>query len=172
MLSHVTISIRPETTADGAAIETVTICAFLHAQHSSGTEQHIVNALRRAGRLAISLVADGGGAVIGHVAVSPVAISDGTTDWFGLGPIAVLPTQQRRGVGSHLMREALRLLREHGAAGCVVLGEPQYYRRFGFEVDPNLSLPGVSPGYLQSISFGTSVPHGTVAYHEAFAALR
>jgi putative acetyltransferase len=164
------IEIRKETAADVAEIEAVTISAFLNAPHTSNTEQFIVSALRKAGKLSVSLVADAEGKVIGHVAGSPVSISDGPPAWYGLGPISVMPEHQRRGVGSSLMREALRILREQGASGCVLLGEPKYYSRFGFQVDPNLVLPGVPPGYFQAISFVSSWPQGTVSYHEAFNA--
>ena len=162
------IRIRGETSADAAAIEMVTASAFQHATHASHTEQHIVAALRRAGALAVSLVAESDGRVIGHVAISPVSISDGAPGWFGLGPIAVLPQYQRRGTGSQLMREALRLLRARGACGCVVLGEPEYYGRFGFRAEPNLVLPGVPADYFQAIRFDSSQPRGVVSYHEAF----
>ena len=165
-----TVKIRTETAEDIPAIEAVTACAFMHAAHTSHTEQFIVRALRKAGCLAISLVADAQGTVIGHVAVSPVSLSDGASGWFGLGPISVAPEHQRRGVGSRLMREALSILRGQGAAGCVVLGEPGYYRRFGFQADQNLVLPGVPPEYFQAISLNSSRPHGTVSYHEAFNA--
>jgi putative acetyltransferase len=164
------INIRNETEADAPAIAAVTICAFMSAPHTSHTEQFIVAALRKAGLLKISLVADAEGAVIGHVAVSPVSISNGASGWFGLGPISVLPEHQRRGVGSRLMHEALRILREQGAAGCVVLGEPEYYSRFGFQADSNLILPDVAPEYFQAISFDSSRPPGTVSYHQAFNA--
>jgi putative acetyltransferase len=164
------IEIRNETAADVAAIEAVTIAAFLHAPHTSHAEQLIVDALRNAGQLTVSLVASADGTVVGHVAISPVSISDGATGWYGLGPISVAPEYQRRGIGSRLMREALRVLREHGAIGCVLLGEPGYYSRFGFRVDPNLTLPGVPVEYFQAISFGASYPQGIVSYHSAFNA--
>jgi putative acetyltransferase len=123
----------------------VTISAFLNAPHTGHTEHFIVSALRKAGVLAISLVADAGGTVIGHVAVSPVSISDGASGWFGLGPISVVPEHQGRGVGSRLMHEALRILRERGAAGCVLLGEPKYYGRVCVQADPKHILPDVTP---------------------------
>ena len=164
------IEIRNETAADVAAIEAVTTAAFLNAPHTSHTEQFIVAALRKDGQLTVSLVAHIDGTVIGHVAISPVSISDGTTGWHGLGPISVVPEYQRRGIGSRLMREALRVLREYGALGCVVLGEPEYYGRFGFRAAPNLNLPGVPPEYFQAISFGASHPQGTVSYHRSFNA--
>jgi putative acetyltransferase len=166
------INIRTETADDVPAIEAVTIAAFLNAPHTSHTEQFIVGALRRAGFLTISLVAAAEGTVIGHVAVSPVAISDGASGWFGLGPISVVPEHQGHGVGSALMREALNMLREQGAAGCVLLGEPEYYRRFGFQSDPNLILPDIPAEYFQAISLDSSHPRGTVSYHEAFQAVR
>jgi len=164
------IRIRAETAADAPAIEAVTIAAFLHAPHTSHTEQFIVSALRRAELLTISQVADAAGTVIGHVAVSPVAISDGAAGWFGLGPISVVPEHQRRGIGSRLMRAALNTLRAQGAAGCVVLGEPQYYGRFGFKSDPRLVLPGVPAEYFQALLLDSSPANGVVSYHASFNA--
>jgi putative acetyltransferase len=166
----VSVEIRREAPADIPAIEAVTSAAFLNAPHTSHTEQFIVGALRKAGNLTVSLVAQSEGAVIGHLAVSPVSVSDGTPGWFGLGPISVLPGHQGQGVGSRLIREVLRILRETGAAGCVVLGEPEYYGRFGFRAGPTLILPDTPPEYFQAISFGASQPRGTVRYQEAFKA--
>jgi len=139
------IEITSETDADVAAIRAVTISAFLHAPHTSHTEQLIVDALREAGQLTVSLVARVDGTVVGHVAISPVSVSDGAAGWYGLAPLSVAPIFQRRGVGSRLMREALDARQVHGASGCVLLGDPRYYNRFGFRTDPNLTLPGVSP---------------------------
>jgi putative acetyltransferase len=162
------IGITNETAADVAAIRAVTISAFLHAPHTSHTEQFIVDALRGAGQLTLSLVAKVDGTVVGHIAISPVSVSDGATGWYGLGPLSVAPEYQRRGIGSRLVGEALRLLRERGAAGCVLLGEPRYYNRFGFRIDPNLKLPGVPSEYFQAISFEDLRPRGVVSYHAAF----
>ena len=164
------IGTRHETESDAGTIRAVTEAAFRNAPHASGTEPSIVEALRSAGALALSLVAEADGAVVGHVALSPVSISDGTPGWFGLGPISVAPEWQRRGIGSQLMREALRLLCERGAAGCVLLGNPAYYGRFGFRAERHLVLPDVPPGFFQALAFGSSVPCGTVSYHEAFEA--
>jgi len=162
------VKLRAETAGDARAIETVTAAAFLNAPHTTHSEQYIVAALRTAGMLTVSLVAEAQGTVIGHVAISPVSISDGAIGWFGLGPIAILPQHQRRGIGSRLVRAALRLLRSRGACGCVVLGEPHYYRRFGFQAEPGLVLPDVPAEYFQALSFDSSKPRGTVTYHEAF----
>lgn len=164
------INIRSEQPADIPAIEELTIAAFLDAPHTSHTEQHIVNALRQAGMLTLSLVAEAAGEIVGHVAVSPVTISDGRAGWYGLGPISVTPRLQGQGIGSQLMRRALADLRELGATGCVLLGDPGYYGRFGFRAEPGLVLPGVPPEYFQALSFGGAIPAGTVSYHEAFNA--
>jgi putative acetyltransferase len=164
------IHFRNEEPADAGAIEAVTTAAFLDAEHTSHTEQFIVNALRRAGQLSVSLVADHAGEIVGHVAVSPVTLSSGDSGWYGLGPISVLPARQGQGIGSRLMQRALAELRERGAAGCVLLGNPDYYQRFGFRAEPALVLPGVPPEYFQAVLFRGALPSATVAYHEAFGA--
>jgi putative acetyltransferase len=167
-MSLMNIDIRNELPADAPAIEAVTISAFLNAPHSGHNEQFIVRALRDAGKLAVSLVGVAEGSVIGHVATSPVSLSGGTPGWCGIGPISVLPAYQGRGVGTRLMREALRILRESGGAGCVVLGEPAYYGRFGFLADEALVFPGVPQEHFQALSFGASRPRAVVSYHAAF----
>lgn len=160
--------IRPETPGDVETIHALTAAAFQRAPHTSHTEHLIVDALRAAGQLTLSLVDERQGAPVGHVAISPVMLSDGTPGWFGLGPISVLPGHQGLGVGSGLVRAALSRLREQGAAGCVVLGDPAFYRRFGFRAEPGLVLPGVPAEYFQALAFGTPVPGGEAAYHAAF----
>lgn len=164
------IRIRNEAPADAQAIEAVTAAAFLEAEHSSHTEQFIVNALRRADQLSVSLVAEDAGQVIGHVAISPVRISDGSSDWYGLGPVSVDPGHQAHGIGTRLVNEALAALRGMGAAGCVVLGDPAYYGRFGFEAKPELAYPGVPAQYFQALLMTGAMPSGTVSYHAAFDA--
>jgi predicted N-acetyltransferase YhbS len=163
------LQIRPETPADASAIEAVTLAAFQKADYAV-TEHFIVNALRQAGQLTVSLVAEDAGEVIGHVAVSPVTISSGAARWYGLGPISVVPARQGQGVGTALMKRALAELQALGAAGCVVLGNPAYYSRFGFQAQASLIFPGVPAQYFQAVAFGGSVPAGTVAYHESFNA--
>ena len=162
------IKIRKEVTSDIADIEALTTAAFLNAPHTSHTEQFIVNALRNSGNLTVSLVAEANGQIVGHVAISPVSISDGSQGWYGLGPISVAPEHQGIGIGSQLMKEALATLRELGASGCVLVGEPKYYKRFGFKAEPNLVLPDVLPEYFQAISFGAQIPSGVVSFHESF----
>ncbi|TVQ51987.1 MAG: N-acetyltransferase [Rhodobacteraceae bacterium] len=162
--------IRLETSTDAAAIRTVTEAAFAGAEHSAGTEAAIVEALRGAGVLTLSLVADDEGACIGHAAFSPVAIGGAEGRWFGLGPVSVRADRQRRGVGSALIRIGLERLGAQGAHGCVVLGDPVYYCRFGFVADPAIRLEGVPPQHLQRLALTGAAPQGLVAYHAAFGA--
>ncbi|UJW82958.1 GNAT family N-acetyltransferase [Hydrogenophaga sp. SL48] len=162
--------IRPEAPADADAIATLTTAAFLNAPHTSHTEAFIVNALRRAGAMSVSLVVAQGGALVGHVATSPVVVADGTPGWHGLGPISVSPEHQGKGIGSALMQAALQALRDQGAAGIMLVGDPGYYRRFGFRQEPQLVYPGIPPEYFMVLPFTGALPQGTVSFHEAFGA--
>ena len=121
------VVIRSERDADANAIAEVTAAAFKNLEVSNQTEQFIIEALRSAGALKLSLVAELDGQVIGHIAFSPVSISDGTENWYGLGPVSVLPTFQRQGVGKALILEGLSRLRDMGAGGCCLVGHPEYY---------------------------------------------
>jgi putative acetyltransferase len=164
------VQIRPESPSDADAIAQLTTAAFLTAPHTSHTEAFVVNALRRAGQLTVSLVAQAGDRLVGHVAISPVTVSSGATGWYGLGPISVAPDLQGQGIGSQLMHAALADLRRLGAAGCVLLGDPAYYGRFGFAARPGLVLDGVPPEYFQALAFDGGYPAGSVQYHDAFSA--
>ncbi|QKO21143.1 GNAT family N-acetyltransferase [Rhodoferax sp. BAB1] len=164
------LRIRDETTLDVPAITALTEAAFLNAPHTAHTEHFIVNALRRAGQLTLSLVAERDSVVVGHVALSPVTISDGAPGWYGLGPISVLPALQGQGIGSALMHAALDGLRARGAAGCLLVGDPAYYTRFGFKPVSGLLYPGIPPEYFMALAFGASLPQGSVVFHAAFEA--
>ncbi|GGY19855.1 GNAT family N-acetyltransferase [Paludibacterium paludis] len=165
-----TILIRLEQPQDGADIFELTRTAFLTAPHTSHTEQFIVDALRRRGELALSLVAQDDAHLVGHVAVSVVSLSSGCVGWYGVGPLSVLPGRQRQGVGSRLMRQALTLMEARGAAGCVLVGDPDYYSRFGFAPHPDLASPGIPSGYVLALAFGEDRPRGTVTFSGAFDA--
>ena len=162
--------IRPEEPRDVPAIELVTIEAFKHAPHTDHTEQFIVRDLRLANALTVSMVAEANEQIIGHVAISPIQISNGADAWFGLGPISVLPAHQGRGIGTQLMEAALQQLQETSARGCVVLGDPNYYGRFGFAQVAGLVLTGVPSEYFQAMSLNSDFPQGEVTYHPAFEA--
>jgi putative acetyltransferase len=163
------ILIRNEIPNDIAAISTLIEAAFKNAPHSSHTEHFIVDALRAAKALTISLVAETDNSIIGHVAISPISITDGSKNWYGLGPISVLPEYQRQGIGSALMTHVLTILKTSKASGCVVLGDPDYYKRFGFKPDSTLILPGVPPEYFQTLPIASKPPQGEVSYHKAFS---
>lgn len=163
------MDIRPENPADAGAIAALTTAAFATAPHASGTEAAIIAALRAAGALHLSLVADDGG-IVGHVAFSPVHIDGREAGWFGLGPVSVAPERQGCGIGSALIREGLARLARAGASGCVLLGDPAYYRRFGFKADPGLILPDVPPEYFQRLVLAGPPARGVVAFHPGFHA--
>jgi len=162
--------IRNENESDIQAIADITKTAFATLAISQHTEQFIINALRAAGALTVSLVAEIDGTVVGHVAFSPVTISDGNPHWYGLGPVSVLPQYQRQGIGTALIREGLSLLKARAGQGCVLVGPPAYYQRFGFRNLPALTLEGVPAEYFLALPFEDQTPRGVVVFHSAFAA--
>ncbi|WP_445503721.1 GNAT family N-acetyltransferase [Microvirga sp. G4-2] len=164
------MQIRPEHPGDIAAIRNLTTAAFKDMRYSSQTEAAIIDALRDAGALTISLVAVQEGEVVGHAAFSPVTINGESKGWYGLGPVSVRPDRQRKGIGQALIRTGLEHLQQMKAHGCVVLGEPGYYSRFGFVTDPGLRYGDVPPEYFQYLAFTDTVPKGEVAYHPSFNA--
>jgi predicted N-acetyltransferase YhbS len=165
-----TTLIRPEGPDDADTIEAVVITAFESGPVSSGTEQFIVRALRCSGHLSLSLVAETDGRVVGHIAASPVTLNPPATGWYGLGPLAVLPARQRQGIGSQLVQRCLAELRATGARGCMLVGDPAYYGRFGFRAEPSLVLAGVPPQYFQALAFDGEMPAGEVTFDPAFTA--
>ena len=164
------ITLRDETESDFAAIRDVTEAAFRTLAISGHTEQFIIEALRTAGALTISLVAERDGQVVGHIAFSPVTMSDGTPGWYGLGPVSVLPAYQRQGIGKALIAEGLARLKALAANGCCLVGHPGYYGRFGFENPSGLALDGVPPEVFFALAFNGRMPQGTVMFHKAFRA--
>jgi len=163
------IVIRDENPQDIIAITELTIAAFATLEISDHTEQHIVNALRAAGALSLSLVAEQAGQVVGHIAFSPVTIADRTPGWYGVGPVSVQPEFQRAGIGKALISEGLHRLKSMGAAGCCLVGHPQYYTRYGFTHVPGLGMEGVPSEVFFALSFDGHYPQGEVTFHEAFA---
>jgi putative acetyltransferase len=162
------IVIRSETDADVSAITEVTVAAFKTLEISNHTEQFIIAALRATKALTVSLVAEMDGRVIGHIAFSPVTISDGTRNWYGLGPVSVLPAYQRQGIGKALIGEGLSRLKDMNAQGCCLVGHPQYYRKFGFENVTGLVHGGVPQEVFFALSFDGHFPQGDVVFHEGF----
>ena len=161
--------IRDERTADIDAIRRVVTAAFANVSLSQQTEPAIVDRLRSSGAMSLSLVALEGDEIVGHIAFSPVTIAGRNHGWHGLGPVAVRPDQQGRGIGQALVRGGLERLQTLDARGCVLVGEPKYYERFGFRVYPQLTLAGLPPQYFLALPFAVDVPEGPVQYHGAFA---
>jgi putative acetyltransferase len=164
------VLIRSETSADVGMIAEVTIAAFKTLEISNHTEQFIIEALRVAEVLTVSLVAEVDGRVVGHIAFSPLTISDGTPNWYGLGPVSVLPEYQRKGIGKALIREGLARLKDLNAQGCCLVGHPEYYRKFGFTNMPGLVHKGVPQEVFFALSFDGRCPQGEVTFHEGFTA--
>jgi putative acetyltransferase len=164
------ITIRNETESDINAIAEVTKKAFATLAISNHTEEFIIKALRGANALVISLVAEADRRVVGHVAFSAVTISDESPGWYGLGPISVLPELHRQGIGKSLIQKGLSSLRALGAKGCVLVGDPGYYERFGFRSPSDMVVEGVPQQYFLSLPFEENKSHGTAVFHEAFNA--
>ncbi len=162
--------IRNETISDIETIYKVTIAAFQNHPISNNTEQFIINALRNADALTVSLVAEIDGQVVGHIAFSPVTVSDGSLNWYGLGPISVLPEFQKQGIGKSLIHEGLSLLKRLGGKGCLLVGAPDYYERFGFRNIPDLIYDGIPQKFFLALPFDKKMPQGTVVFHEGFSA--
>jgi putative acetyltransferase len=163
------ILVRSEQASDIEAITQVTYAAFLGKFSDHPTEHLIVNGLREAAMLTLSLVAEVDGIIVGHVAFSPVTINETFMDWYGLGPISVSPELQKQGVGSKLIYDGLARLRDLGTKGCVLEGSPKYYQRFGFKPYAGLTYhASPAPEYFMALPFYDEVPTGQVEYHKAF----
>jgi putative acetyltransferase len=120
--------------------------------------------------LTVSLVAEMDGRVVGHIAFSPVVMSDGSPGWYGLGPVSVLPEYQAQGIGGALIQEGLSRLKGLGARGCCLVGHPEYYKRFGFRNPRGLVHEGVPEDVFFAMSFDGHIPQGIVEFHEGFKA--
>ncbi|MFN8433714.1 MAG: N-acetyltransferase [Anaerolineales bacterium] len=163
------IVIRSEQASDIEAITQMTYTAFLGKFSDHPTEHLIVNGLREAGMLTLSLVVEVNGKIVGHVAFSPVTINEQFVDWYGLGPISVAPALQKQGIGSKLILDGLAKLRDLGAKGCVLEGSPAYYSRFGFKPRTGLTYHAAPAlEYFMALPFYEEVPTGKVEYHQAF----
>ena len=161
--------IREENPLDIEAISAVHRAAFAGLSYSAQTEHKIVCDLRASGSLLLSLVAEENATVVGHVAFAPVRIGGRACRWVGLGPLGILPEWQGRHVGKALIEAGLERLRQSGIEGVVVLGDPEYYQRFGFFADPTLTLAGVPPRFFLALPFGTSgEPRGEVRYPASY----
>ncbi|WP_035103014.1 N-acetyltransferase [Devosia sp. LC5] len=162
--------IRPERAGDEDAIHALTASAFESMPFSDGSEAPIIRALRRSGQLSLSLVAQLDDRIVGHVAFSAVTIDGRANGWFGLGPIAVDRGIQRSGIGRALVASGLATLRERGAAGCALIGNPAIYSRFGFESDGKLTYEDLPSHLVQWVRFFGPTPRGALKFASSFEA--
>lgn len=165
---NIEINIRPEQKRDISRIRKVIGSAFNSISYSNQKEHLLVDAIREAGALDLSLVAELDGEVVGHIAFSKVMINGKKSSWFGLAPVSVLPEYQNKGIGSKLISEGLKQIKKLGAEGCVLLGEPEFYNRFGFMQADQLTLEDVPPEYFLVQTCTDEIPSGTVEYHPLF----
>lgn len=163
-----TFFVRPEEARDAPAIAAVTQAAFRASRHGDSGEAGIIARLRSDGDLELSLVAESASRVVGHVAFSPVTVGGEFAEWYGLGPVSVLPEHQGHGIGAALIERGIATLRNRGAHGIVLLGSPAYYARFGFMHDPRLAYPGPPAEYFQCLLLAGDMPGGEVRYAPAF----
>ena len=170
MKADLMLIIRNEVASDIEAISDVTKAAFKNHPYSNNTEQFIINAFRAANALAVSLVAELGEKVVGHIAFSPVTFTDGSKNWYGLGPVSVIPDYQKKGIGTKLVYEGIGLLKDLGAQGCVLVGDPNFYKRFGFKSPDGLKHEGVPQENFLALSLCNKIPMGVVEFHQAFSA--
>jgi putative acetyltransferase len=162
--------IRPETPDDYEAIRDILIAAFANHPYSQQTEHFIVEALRAADAMTVGLVAESDGKVVGHIAFSAAPINGWDCGWYILGPVAVWPEHQRQGIGSRLVEEGLEAIRQRGARGCVLVGDPAFYVRLGFRNLPGLTMEGVPPRNILCLPMAEPIPQGPVTHHPAFFA--
>jgi putative acetyltransferase len=161
--------IRSERPDDHAAIYDLTKRAFAPMPYAGGDEQDLINTLRREGALALSLVAEFEGRVVGHIAFSPAFAANGDSGWFTLGPVSAEPELKGQGIGSAVIREGLDQLRRRDAAGCILVGDPAYYARFGFRPFPALCPPGEPAEFYQILPMNAVALDCVIGFHPAFA---
>jgi putative acetyltransferase len=158
------MKIRAETASDADAIYRLTQRAFEPMPYSDGNEGDCINKLRADGDLTISLVAEMEGDIVGHIAFSPVTIEGISDNWYGLGPVSAAPERQKSGIGSALIKRGLEMIKDLGAKGCVLIGDPNYYCRFDFVGDGRLTYRGLPSEVVQWLSFSGEKPSGVLKY--------
>ncbi|WP_163338917.1 GNAT family N-acetyltransferase [Desulfopila sp. IMCC35008] len=163
--------IRSENTSDIEVITDITKAAFEDRSFSLNTEHFTIQDLRADGALTVSLVAEVDGRIVGYIAFSPVTISDGTKNWYNLGPVAIVPEFQGRRIGTILVNSGLTLLKSMSSEGIVLIGLPAYFSRFGFWSYPQLINDGTPQEVFLAMSLTERIPNGTVDLHKAFKQL-
>ena len=166
---HMTsVELRSEVPSDHDAIYTVTERAFADRPYADGDEQDVVNRLRDADALSLSLVAIRDGQLLGQITFSPAEVEDGSGPWFALGPVSVAPEVQGEGIGGQLINAGIEAIVSRGALGCILTGDPAYYSRFGFELAPKYAAESEPAEYFQIKWLSETRPAGRFAFHPAF----
>lgn len=158
-------TIRQEKTGDETAIAQTIRLAFAGKAYADGNEERLPEKLRACGALVLSLVAVERKAVIGHACLSPARI--GEEKWLCLGPVSVLPAKQGQGIGSALVSSAVGVAKAYGRGGVILLGDPNFYRRLGFQQTQLITYQGTTSPHLQFFAFGDP-PVGEAGFHPAF----
>lgn len=169
------IIVRPEQPEDARAIDVVHISAF-----GGEAEAQLVSALRMlpSYNRELSLVAELNGRIVGHVLLSrvPMRREGEERNVLALGPMSVVPSQSHRGIGSELIKASVSLAEQKGYGAIVVVGHPEYYKRFGFqsakEQGISCNLPAPEDALtVRNIADGAENQGGYVEYPEPFIAL-
>lgn len=164
------IEIRKEEPQDRDAVHLLNLAAF-----DNGPEATLVDKLRSSCKDYLAFVAVEDGAVVGHILFTPTTVDGSTAVGMGLAPMAVLPSHQRKGIGSRLVRFGLEQLRQSGCPFVFVLGHPEYYPRFGFEVASKYHLVSQWEGvpdeaFMVAVADGGALPKagGVARYRGEF----
>ena len=168
------MQITTESPTDIERISHIHYAAFKgHPMHKPGAEpveHRIVERLRAANALSLSLLAMVEQQAVGHLALSPATIGACASGWYLLGPIGVAPEHQGKGIGSALMREAIPRMRNMGASGIVLVGNPEFYKRFSFINLQEIYYKGVPDQFVLALHFRDAAPRGEIIAHAAFNA--
>lgn len=165
----IAVLIRPERPDDHAEIFDVTQRAFAPMPYADGDEQELIGRFRDTGALALSLVAEKDGAVVGQITFTPAFAADDAPGWYALGPVSAAPELQHQGIGSALINAGITWLQEQDAAGCILIGNPAYYCRFGFRPYPELAPAGMPAEFYQILPLRIADPAAIVAFHPLFS---
>lgn len=140
----------------------------IHAAGAEPVEHLIVERLRKANALTLSILAEEKGEAVGHIAISPAVVGRSSQGWYLLGPVGVMPQHQGKGIGSTLIHEALGRMGNMGADGIVLVGDPAFYKRFGFKNVPGITYEGIPGQFILTLPFTNRNTEGAIVAHEAF----
>lgn len=165
--------VREEQAHDHSSVSKITYDAFCGLYERMKwthpvTEHKIIEKLRESGEMALSLVAEVDKEVAGHVAFSKVTIDGKDVNWYALGPVSVRVDLQRRGIGTELIKTGLARVRDLGARGVVLVGDPNFYKRFGFIQNDSLVVENTPPEFVLSLAFAEPTPSGNVTFGSSF----